>query len=328
MQEANNPVDNKSTSPGMLVLQWLTYAFWGWLILGVIWLVWINLANTISDTPMDEVVPYAMAAALVLLPLAFVVDLFYRKREPAKKHGVASVLMVIHAVVFALFGIGALVIAVFLGLNLLIGSNLGDTDGQVVALLTLLSATVLYGLAFLRTLNPFKTQKVARIYGYGMLGLTLILLGLALAGPVMTSVSMRDDRRIDSHLPEVNRAINDYVRDNKQLPDSLANLDYSDEEASKLVNDGLVEYKKEGAHLSSSSLSMTQYRYQLCVDYEKESGQSYGYDTTTDDGYSSYLSTYQHDAGQVCYKLYTEVFDASLLPESNGGVDVRLKNLN
>lgn len=325
MQEPTNTPDNKSSSAGLAVLQWLTYAFWGWLILGIIWLIWIILTNAISDTAMEEIVPYSMAASIVMLPLAFVVDLFYRKYEPAKKQGVNSVLMVVHAVLFALLGIGVLIVAVFLGLNLLIGSGSSDTESQVIALLALAAATILYVAAFLRTLNPFKTQKVARIYGYSMLAVTVVLLALAAVGPMLTSISLRDDRRIESNLGTVSRAVDLYIRDNKQLPDNLASVEYSSPEAQALVDDGLVEYKKDQAVLDSRGLAMTQYRYQLCVDFEKASGQT-SYNYGDEDEYQTYPSVYGHESGDVCYKLYTEVVNSEPVSTLTPGVTLDLKN--
>lgn len=300
------------SSAGVIVLQWLSYAFWGWLILALIWLVSITLTNAITGRAIDELVPYAMAAAIVLLPIAFVTDLFYRKHEPLKKEGAATVIMVIHAVLFALLGIGSLIIAVFIGLSMIIGSG-GQSDAQTISLWTAAFAAIMYVLAFVRTLNPFKTSKVAFFYGVGMLILTSVLLVLGTAGPMVKSITLRDDRRIEKNLSYVESAVSSYITDNKKLPDSLNDVEYSQPDAKALVNDGLVKYKKEqsvaASSKTSSSSNRTEFRYQLCVTYKQKSSQTrYNYDSTD---YSSYLSTSGHLEGEVCYKLKTLAYDST-----------------
>lgn len=305
---ASDKIESRS-SAGVIVLQWLSYAFWGWLILALIWLVSITLTNAITGVAVEDLVPYAMAAAIVLLPIAFVTDLFYRKHEPRKKEGAATVIMVIHAVLFALLGIGSLIITVFIGLSMIIGSG-GQSDAQTISLLTAAFAATMYILAFVRVLNPLKISKVAFFYGVGMLVLTIVLLVLGTVGPMVKSISLRDDRRIEKNLSYVESGVSDYIRDNKKLPDSLNDVDYSQTDAKALVNDGLVKYKKEQSVSTDSQISSisnrTEFRYQLCVTYKQESSQK-RYNYSSND-YSSYLSTSGHDAGEVCYKLKTLVY--------------------
>ncbi|MGH7250207.1 MAG: hypothetical protein ACREGC_04480, partial [Minisyncoccia bacterium] len=107
-----SPVHNLNT-PNVIVMQWLTYAFWGWTALSLSILTGIVLANFINKADMGSFTPYAIAAVLVLLPISFVCDYFYSKHEPGKNTGSAMVVMVIHAVLFALFGVGALIGIVF-----------------------------------------------------------------------------------------------------------------------------------------------------------------------------------------------------------------------
>lgn len=297
---------------GTVVLQWLTYAFWGWLIIGLIWLISVILINAILKESVSTVVPYAVAASIVLLPIAFVTDLFYRKHEPLKKTGAAMVIMVIHAVIFALFGIGALIIAVFVGLNAAI--NAGDTiDAQMVGVATAASAAVLYTAAFLRTLNPFKSAKPLKFFSFGMLGVSVILLILAIVGPVVQSVAGRNDTLIEQNLTTVQRSINDYIDENEKLPTSLSQLNLTEDGAKELVSKNLVEYipgtPKSTISKNTGSVT-TEYRYELCVTYTNASKSGgYDYSTGSDDGYSSYLYVYSHGAGRECYKLKGTVYD-------------------
>ena len=283
----------------MVILGWLGYAFWGWLILAVVWLAWVVAATFITSDALDTIVPYALAAAIVLLPIAFTTDLFYRRKEPSKKTGAMMVVMVIHAVIFALFGIGFLISAVFVALNMLIGEA-GSSEYKVVWIITSLVATVLYAAAFLRTLNPFKTMKVASVYAYAMLGSVLLLLVAGVLGPLAQSISLRTDRQLESNLDNVHSAVSQYVNDNNRLPSTLKEVNYDSSEARAIVDDGLVTYKKD-------SPSLDHVRYQLCVEFKKASSYYSEYNDQSwasgDDGYDTYLEASYHPAGNVCYKL-------------------------
>lgn len=302
------------SSAGVIVLQWLTYAFWGWLILGLLWLMSVILINAILGESVNEAVPYAIAATIVLLPLAFFCDLFYRKHEPAKKVGAATVIMVVHAVLFALLGIGSLIVAAFTGINALI--NIGEPiNNQMVVLLVALFATLLYVGAFVRTLSPFKSKKPTLVYGLIMASLTVILLIFAIVGPVVTSLASRGDRLIEQALPSVQTSVDNYITKNKKLPSSLSDVTFSNADATNLVKDGKVEYKPldkaTAVTLNDLTNKSTTYRYQLCVDYkaEKNSGYSYsGSASDNSDGYSTYISTYSHGAGNTCYKMQQTVY--------------------
>jgi hypothetical protein len=104
------------------------------------------------------------------------------------------------------------------------------------------------------------------------------------------------------------------------LPGDLGSLDLSGD-TKKLADDKLVTYKPETRTTptpatntySSTILNLGQqttpvYYYQLCVSYKRASSSTYrSYDSFDADstGYSTYLSAYQHPAGEVCYKLKT-----------------------
>jgi hypothetical protein len=305
-----------ANTPGVVVLQWLTYAFWGWLILGLIWLVSVILINAILKESVSEVVPYAIAASIVLLPIAFVTDLLYRKHEPVKKTGAAMLIMVIHAVIFALFGIGALITAAFVGLNAAI--NMGDTiNAQIVGFLTAVFAAILYVAAFARTLNPFKSKKPQLIYSFGMLGLSILLLIFAVVGPVIQSVISRNDKLIEQNLISVQRGVNDYISENKALPKSLDDINLTNKGAKELVTKDLVEFVP-GTTQSTTALSelsiTTTYRYELCVTFASASNASNSYydDSMNSDDYKSYLYVYSHDAGRQCYKLKGTTYENTI----------------
>ena len=307
------PVEPKPTgiSAGVIVLQWLTYAFWGWAIIALAFVVGLVLTSFIMHENTAGAVPYALASMLVLFPIAIACDLFYSRFETAKKSGAAMVIMVIHAVIFALCGIGALVVAIWLILALAIGQI--DVDGKeptLVGISTALIIAVVYALTFFRTLNPFNRALLGRVYTIGMSLVGLVFIVLCFVGPVMESARLQDDRLIERNLSAVSNTIEDYTRDNKELPTSLSQLHLSSD-AKTLVERDLVSYKSEGKYVPSSTAykstsSRTTYRYQLCVEYKAEKNESRT--SVSSDTYKSYVSTYNHPAGKTCYKLQTSVY--------------------
>jgi hypothetical protein len=318
-------VDNPTPSPtppvhvgaGIIVLQWLTYAFWGWTILALIWLVFIVLSGFITSQDTSSMVPYAIAATLVLLPISAVCDIFYTRREQQKKTGASMVVMIIHAVIFALFGIGALISAVLAAIQLFIGaSGSGGNDFTLIWLYTFLISAAVYAVTFLRTLNPFKSRGLAHVFPYLMMVVVGVFIVLGVVGPLAQARLVKDDRRIESQLSTVNRAVRDHIRNNDALPASLGDVTIKDPEAKQLVQDNLVTYKagsvesKKPSKLKSEAADETskEYRYELCVTYKKESSSyrsSYDYYDDNDGEASTVLSTYNHPAGEVCYKQKT-----------------------
>jgi len=320
----SKPVDQQSdiapahNSPFTIVLQWLTYAFWGWTILSVIWLLYIVLAGFILKTDLSSVIPYAIAATSVLLPLSFVCDMFYSRKETVKKTGAATVVMVIHAVIFALLGIGVLISAVLTLVQTVVSTS-SDARTTTVVLSTLLISALIYGLTFLRTINISARLPMAKLYRFGMLVLVGGLLVLACIGPLAQSIGTKDDRDIVANLSDVNQAVGNYIQDNKKLPASLSDIQMSTS-AKALVDKGLVTYKpgEKVANITSNdtddangikapltirSVVGYDYRYQLCVTYKAATDS--GLASMTDNSYSDYLYISNHPAGQVCYRLKT-----------------------
>jgi uncharacterized membrane protein len=261
------------------------------------------IGETVSTT-----IPYALSATIVLLPLAFVSDFFYRKHEPLRKNEAAMVIMVLHAVLFALAGIGSLITAVFTGLNSIINPS---DDSALVTRVIVIAATVttlLFAVTFLRILNPFKQKIGAKVYALFMLAGTIALLAFAILGPVAESVTTRNDRQLESSLSTVSYSIETYTTLHGELPNDLSDLTfYSDATAKALIKEGKIEYIA-GEEQAASSEAYPSFRYQLCVHYDRKA-QATGYlfngENTDDDGYGPSLSATPHDAGRICYKLYT-----------------------
>lgn len=316
------PAHKPETNAGLIVLQWLTYAFWGWTVLALSVLTTTVISSFIADSDTGGFMPYGIAAVLVLLPISYVCDSFYSKHEPAKKQGAEIWVMVFHAVIFALFAIGALISAV-ISVVLLITSS-SDTTGALVALVSSLIIAAYYALTFLRTLNPAATRWLQKSYKMMMIVSVGVIALLGIVGPMAKERATQGDRLVVAELPALSTAIENYAQKHQELPADLAQLDLRGD-TQKLVDKNLVEYKAESeasapsagsssgvrvtgptAYLDDTSAEFPIYRYQLCTTYTAESDDYAPYSSDSrldDDGYADYLSVYSHPAGKICYKL-------------------------
>ncbi|MBI5906602.1 hypothetical protein HY857_00935 [Candidatus Saccharibacteria bacterium] len=314
------PASNSKSSSGVIVLQWLTYAFWGWTVLSLAILTVSTMASYVADSDTSTFTVYALAAVLVLLPISFVCDHFYSKHEPAKKAGASMVVMVIHAVLFALFCIGSLITAVFSAVQLAISSS--DTTNTKVALYSALIITVIYAALFLRTLNPSRLAWIRKFFAISMVAVVAAISILGIAGPIVGERARRVDRLIENNMSTVQGGINNYADQNNKLPDSLDTLDVSGD-AKKLIESNAIKYTPNSkpatsnndsysSQLSLSTKTTYTYYYTLCVNYEKSTKNSSGYSGSRygagSDDYSAYISAYDHDSGNVCYKGKTSAY--------------------
>lgn len=294
-----------TSSPGLIVLQWLTYALWGWTLIATSILAGIVLTFfLIKDSSIGDAPLYFMAAVLVLLPISTICDIFYSKHEPVKKSGASSVAMIINAVIFALFGIGSLIAVVFSLVTLFISSS--NLESTLVTLYVAIIVAILFGALFLRTILPKKLYGMRRFFIIFMMVAIGTICAFSIFGPTIEARLTRNDKLIASNLDIVSDAVNSYTSTNDRLPDSLSTLKLADD-AKKLVSDNLVSYKKDTKSSSVNYLHDKTFYYQLCVTYKKASGTSNDIyrGLSEDDEYSSYISTYYHPSGYTCYKVET-----------------------
>jgi hypothetical protein len=308
------------SNPGLIVLQWLTYAFWGWTVLAVSVLTATVIATFINDIEDVGFTPYAIAAVLVLLPISIVTDHLYSRKEPAKKTGGASVVLIIHAVLFALFGIGSLIAAV-ISVVIMFTSSSGSKAPEV-ALISSIIIFILYCEVFLRTMAPARLPWIRRFFTIFMIAVVGIICILGFLGPVSKARVTRTDKLIEDNLGQVSDEVNHYATQNKRLPSDLNSLDLNGD-AKKLVTDNLLVYKPNTRPAGpddidpygnyaplASGTKYTTYYYQICVEFKKAKKDPYGssrYDSEGLDssGYTTYTNAYYHDEGQTCYKLKT-----------------------
>lgn len=317
-QQSSNPTvelassKSVSHSPGLMVLQWLTYSFWGWTVLTMsiltvtVFQFFINNQDSVGGF-----VPYGIAAVLVLLPISVICEIFFMKREPEKKTGISSTIMIVHAVIFALFGIASLIAVAFSIVNLIIESS--NTDGMLAVLLSAAIVAFFYAILFLRTILPSKLFWMRRYIIIIMVIIVGVITAMGILGPVNETTLSKTDRLIESNLPMISNKIESYVSTNKKLPDNLNTLNLTDD-AEKLVTNKLVTYKKDGQSPYPNAIDA--YYYQLCVNYRKESTSRNSYEmddyhlSTKISQRDTYPSTYDHVAGEVCYKLNVDDYSS------------------
>lgn len=311
-------------TPGLLVLQWLTYAFWGWTIVALTWLTavsidfFVNKPTTSYDGGASSVA-YPLAAVVVLLLISLACDLFYSRREPVHKTGAAMVIMIIHAVLFALCGIGALIVAVFAVVSWFVGDSTGNSP--LSALLTGLIVALVYGATLLRVIRPLKLKHYAGLYWTFMALTMVVVTTLGITGPVMYQRTVRNDRLIEQGLTSVSDAINQSARNNKTLPSSLQAIrDNVDSTTGKqIIDQNLVEYtpgkqveatvtqgSSDGSTVADkvTNVSAPVFEYELCVTFK--AARSSSYSTVESTTRNTSPNTYIHKAGRNCYPLQTE----------------------
>ena len=325
----------KGNTAGILVLQWVTYAFWGWFALAILWLSALTFGYFVTGNDSQswgDALAYPLASVVVMLIIAQVADLFYVKHEPERKTGGSSVIMLIHAVLFVLLTVASLIVAVFSLINMSINSDpVSGTNGPAITLFTALIMLSLYGLASARVLFGGRKKILRTVFWAVSVAMALIFTIASVAGPAARANATKDDRLIESALPELATDIQNYTRENDKLPASLSDVkstsSYSKEKVQLLISKKLVEYKpnsqdattNDGGTSYPSSTSMSgsttikyaewdtykTFYYQLCVDYKAEKSPDYYYKSTASSGdrYSNYADTSSHKAGKVCYRL-------------------------
>jgi hypothetical protein len=337
--DATPPVVKKPgfDGPALVVLQWLSYALWGGTVIAMSVLVAAVLSFYITKPDIGDTVLYGLAAVLVLLPISLICDVLYLKHEPDYRTRSSSVVMTVHAVLFALFGIGSLITVAFSVVSLMVGSS--GHDGIMVTLYSSIIITLLFAMLFLRTVLPKKYAKIRYLFMTIMIISVVTVCAFGIFGPIAEAQLTRNDKLIENNLSTVSEGINTYASDNSRLPTSLNDVKLTGD-AKKLVTDKLVTYKKDSSpSLPSSSYysSSKVFYYQLCVNYKKEStdrytnpeyasdssisssssSAAYSSNPSYGSGYSSYVTTVPHPAGPKCYKLISYNYDVIPMVDKN-----------
>lgn len=310
---------------GIMVLQWLSYAFWGWFGVAFAWLTGVVVAYFVTGNSTDVVtsLSYPLASVIVMGVLAAVTDIIYARREPAQKIGGANAIMLVHVVLFVLIAVAAVITAVFACISMLLNTDpSAGTDAQVIVIWTSVSTILVFGLTAVRALFGGKKPLFRRIHWIAMGVGAVAVIVLSFVGPVAGVQSTKDDRIIEEGLPTVSTAIRTYVVDNGTLPTTLSQLkkdDAVDSSAAmdQLIDRNMVRYTPNVKPATSNDYSELYgynsykpgktYYYRLCVTYAhiKKSSGLYTSDTTStaSGGYESYLYVYTHGKGEKCYDM-------------------------
>ena len=314
-QVANDPPTPPLAAPtaqsggGVLVLQWLSYAFWFWFSVSVSVLAGIVINYYVSSTGSYEwgnELAYPLAAVIIMLAIALVTDRFYAKHEPQKKVGGANVIMLLHVVPFILIAIGALVTIVFSCITMFLNSDpLATVDGPIKTMLVALAVAILFGLVAARAFYG-KAHHVRKIM---WITASVLAVGCIIAtciGPAGEAVATKDDRLIEQSLPSLASDIRTYAGEHDALPAKLTDVShdssYTAAAVQKLIDSKLVTYKPNtvaddsatydpgdtvqiqscvdsstsGDCYSGSALSKRFY-YQLCTTFKREKKSEYTY---------------------------------------------------
>ena len=322
----SNDIKPTTSTAIEVVWQWLTYSLWGGTLIALGVLISGTLAYFMVKGGEDySFLTYTISVLIVLLPLAFLTNAIYSKRELAHKHGFAAVVMVFNAVVVFLVSLGSAITAVVTALNILL--SYGDNSTKATICISSLIIAILGMLLFIRIVNPVKLKRIVWLFPFIVIVITLVAAAAAAFGPLKSEYVSRSDKLIESNLTEVNDAVQDYARSKNKLPDNLKLLSLDNKpDAKKLIDENLVEYKPAGnvgqkiIELTKPNSGInynpdvnyqndTQLKYELCVTYKRQKGDptnAYndynGVDQEYNNPNDNYISTYEHKAGRQCYK--------------------------
>jgi len=317
------PTPAERSTGGTMVLQWLSYAFWGWFGIAMAWLSGVTFAYFITGNSSDltSALAYPLASVIVMFLLAVITDLFYARREPAHKAGGANAIMLIHVVLFVLIAVGAAVTALFSLISIALNTDpTSGTDGQTIAAWTSAVMILVFGFTAVRAMFGGRKSKLRIAHWATMSALAIGMIAFSMFGPVVGAQLTRDDRLIEEGLPVLNQTVSEYVNENGKLPTTLADANDASSSSSAasnaLVARDMVRYTpnvkeatkiEDGYNATADRLTyQTTYYYRFCVTYKeakKASGLYYDTASSSDSKYKSYLYITGHAKGEVCYNL-------------------------
>ena len=311
------------SAPGIIILQWLTYVFWGWTIVAVAYLVSAVVGAAFPDasyvSATAEPVAYGAAALLILLPISLICDVLFSKNEPNHKTGIAVVIMVIHAVLFAMIAIGSLVALLFTVISWIL-STTGST-APLSAIVTAVSVAVLFALLLVRTIKPLIIRPARTVFRVVFVIVAVGITTLAVIGPVAETLKTKDDRAVRDSLSMLQSGVGQYASINNALPSAIADTYssqymYDSHVVKELVSRNLVTYTPNTKD-STTADGTVSYYYELCGVFTH--GISDGWyggvepvsksSEEATDGYMTWIDQGPVTAGTQCYKLIATYYN-------------------
>lgn len=249
--------------------------------------------------PTGEFTLIIASSMIVWLPLALLFYLRTRTEQAARPIRSTSSL---HKTLIGLFLVGVILtiaslcfVVVYALLRLAVGMEEDVVDILVrVVLPALLSAGLFTGLLFA---YPRSARPALRTYTIGLIaaGLLPVLILLGVSFGQIRGDEL--DKQRASDLSTMQRKINQFVREKRELPGSLDDIDTSD------LKRSVSEYRYEKQ--SDSSFGSTR-EYKLCATFSTNTKRSsaplpsYTEDRPTSSAYANFRS---HDRGQQCFLL-------------------------
>ena len=320
MAKKKVPTQEPGSMVVTVVLQWLTYAFWGWSIVAFGFLLSLGAQFLIGESTKSiapEVIPSAIAGTVVLFAIASICDIFYSRREEERKTGFSLVLTVLHSVLAGLVGVGVL-IAIMLSVIRLITSLNPSVSSEQIFIITGIGVLVLLALLMVRISWPFARSNLRLLFRIVFLSIGVSVIALAIFGPGAQNLRMKDDAAVRQTVSAIPAQVDRYVTKEKVLPASLDdiadNSSFTGNESTlkSLAERQLITYMpniKQPVVSTSTSLtnkrSTTTFYYELCATYKYANKQS-------SKAYSSYNTSglaNVNGAGKTCKTLtatYTE----------------------
>lgn len=301
---------------GLITLQWLTYDFWAFSVVELTFIVAIlgryyGGYNTIFRV--EETI-YPVVASIILLSIAFSLDVYYSRIEKNSKIQGSSIVKIIHSVIFAIVTAVSLVTTLFVLISNILNSYSINSSWEGVTV----SSTLFigFGLLFLRTLKYDLFKGLRKTYRFLMLGLVVIGILLTLTGPFVKAMELRKPIMVREILNSFSYSMSDYASANKKLPENLYELansnyfsymDYNKSAVLELLDTKTITYRANIKSASSESYQRTYY-YELCGTFEKALESGLDIKVPMMMIYTEYpvnLSLTDVIAGTHCYKLST-----------------------
>lgn len=309
----------QDNSPSVAIFQWLSYAFWGWTAVATAALIatCVNFAlNGYSSN--YESVAYVVAAALVLLPIAFVCDILFSRQERNEKNRVGMVIMVIHAVLYTLITVGALATLVFSLVGMVI-SDTADINSQIVTAVTAASVVVFLGILVVRIMKPMVGTSFRTIVRGVLTLIVLLAMIWGIASPVAQTIMRKDDDRAKQAVELVQLYINSYVGNEDALPATISEAvdankallgDVEARTITSAAEDGLITYRSNtqpAVDVNNDSIDgQRSHFYELCVTYayaDENRDNSNQYYSSSPDAYLGDVPGSSTEAGTECYEI-------------------------
>lgn len=315
------------STPVLVVSQWLSYVLWALAITAIAYVTStiIGFYSDVTTTLPAELVAYGVVAIAILLPLALIADIFYGKYEDERKTTATSVVMVIHAVLFALVAVGALIVTAFYSINPLFSTTPNPT--AVVDIATAATVFVLFVILLIRVAKPRLYRFLRPIFRTKFIVIGVVVVGFAIAGPLSYAVITKNDRLTRDAVVYASSALNAYVSQGNDLPANIdSNLGSGDgmypygygqesihKESIRLQKEGVITYTPNTQPVETlkdefSTGNKKVYYYELCATYQHalRKDPTMSYVTPADsNGYTDYLTIDSVESGKQCYKLKT-----------------------